>query len=81
MTDSEKAHWQEWLEESKGVLFKIKWFRIILDEAQYISCLVSLISSCIKNPHVRGSLACGELMSARKWCLTGNNTLLLRSND
>jgi hypothetical protein len=34
MTDHEKARWVEWLEEAKGIMFKIRWFRIILDEAQ-----------------------------------------------
>jgi len=36
MTDDEKAYWQEWLEDKKGIMFKIEWFRIILDEAQYV---------------------------------------------
>jgi SNF2 family DNA or RNA helicase len=35
MTDGEKAYWLEYLEERKGAMFKIDWFRIILDEAQY----------------------------------------------
>jgi SNF2 family DNA or RNA helicase len=34
-----------------------------------------LTSSCIKNPNVRSSQACGALMSARKWCLTGSTLL------
>ena len=36
MTDQEKAYWQNWLEEMKGAMFQIQWYRVILDEAQYI---------------------------------------------
>lgn len=36
MTDVEKEYWQDWLEERKGVMFQIEWYRIILDEAQYL---------------------------------------------
>jgi hypothetical protein len=36
MKDDEKERWNYWLEENKGVFFKIRWFRIILDEAQYV---------------------------------------------
>ena len=32
---------------------------------------ISINISIIKNPHVRASLACGELKAHRKWCLTG----------
>jgi hypothetical protein len=35
MKDNEREEWEEWLEENKGIMFKIEWFRIILDEAQY----------------------------------------------
>lgn len=35
LSDEELAEFQEWLEEHKGPMFKIEWFRIILDEAQY----------------------------------------------
>ena len=35
MTDGENEEWQDWLERHKGIIFKIEWFRIILDEAQY----------------------------------------------
>jgi hypothetical protein len=37
MREGEKEEWEEWLEEQKGIMFKIEWFRIILDEAQYVS--------------------------------------------
>jgi SNF2 family DNA or RNA helicase len=36
MTDDEKAYWEDWLEDHKGVMFQIEWYRIILDEAQYL---------------------------------------------
>jgi hypothetical protein len=36
MRDEEKAHWEKWLEENKGVMFTMPWYRVILDEAQYI---------------------------------------------
>ena len=72
----QKQRWANWLEEQKGPMFKIKWFRIILDEAQYVPLVeISDFLSCIKNPHVRASLACAELMAARKWCLTGTSAL------
>jgi hypothetical protein len=37
MTSEERIFWQQWLEENAGIMFQIKWFRIILDEAQYLS--------------------------------------------
>jgi hypothetical protein len=40
MKDYEKVYWEDWLEEAKGIMFKIEWFRIILDEAQYRSQLL-----------------------------------------
>lgn len=36
MTDAEREYWQDWLEERKGVMFQLEWYRIILDEAQYL---------------------------------------------
>ena len=71
MTDSEKAHWQEWLEESKGVLFKIRWFRIILDEAQYIShgnltnVQLHQKSTCPWITRLWGINVCSEMVSHR----------------
>jgi hypothetical protein len=35
MTELELEEWHEWLEENLGIMFKIEWYRIILDEAQY----------------------------------------------
>lgn len=42
MTDIEKQYWLEWLEENKGIMFRIHWFRVILDEAQYLPSEVTL---------------------------------------
>ncbi|KAJ3034755.1 hypothetical protein HDV00_004733 [Rhizophlyctis rosea] len=44
----------------KGALFGVKWFRVILDEAQNI-----------KNRSTRAATACFEIDADRRWCLTG----------
>ncbi|KAJ3047620.1 hypothetical protein HK097_011360 [Rhizophlyctis rosea] len=44
----------------KGALFGVKWFRVILDEAQNI-----------KNRSTKAATACFELDAGRRWCLTG----------
>jgi hypothetical protein len=36
MKDDERAYWEAWVEDHKGVMFQIDWYRIILDEAQYL---------------------------------------------
>ena len=73
MTDDERVWWDNWLDEHKGVMFKMEWYRIILDEAQYFVLFktIHLHISVIKNPNVRSSQACAALKSPRKWCLTG----------
>ncbi|RHZ44052.1 hypothetical protein Glove_768g12 [Diversispora epigaea] len=43
-----------------GTLFRINWFRVVLDEAQNI-----------KNMDSRASKACSELNTVHRWCLTG----------
>ncbi|CAG8470526.1 17808_t:CDS:10, partial [Cetraspora pellucida] len=47
-------------EDDKGSLFRMDWFRVVLDEAQNI-----------KNRHSRASKACSYLSSTYRWCLTG----------
>ncbi|CAG8565974.1 10588_t:CDS:10 [Dentiscutata erythropus] len=44
----------------KGSLFRMNWYRVVLDEAQNI-----------KNRNSRASKACALLMSNYRWCLTG----------
>ncbi|ORY82507.1 SNF2 family N-terminal domain-domain-containing protein [Protomyces lactucae-debilis] len=51
---------QERIERQKGNLFRIKWLRLILDEAH-----------TIKNPGSNVSLAASNLGAQRNWCLTG----------
>ncbi|KAI8979895.1 SNF2 family N-terminal domain-containing protein [Pilobolus umbonatus] len=43
-----------------GPLFKVKWYRIVLDEAQQI-----------KNKDTQSSLSCSGLSAVKRWCLTG----------
>jgi hypothetical protein len=35
MTKEKKEEHEEWIEENSGIIFKVRWWRIILDEAQY----------------------------------------------
>ncbi|CAG8569590.1 7551_t:CDS:2, partial [Gigaspora rosea] len=55
---------REWPEndedDDRGSLFRINWFRVVLDEAQNI-----------KNRNSRASKACAKLSSTYRWCLTG----------
>ncbi|KAF9011925.1 SNF2 family N-terminal domain-containing protein [Cyathus striatus] len=44
----------------KDALFKVKWWRIVLDEAHNI-----------KNEKTKGAKACCELQGKYRWCLTG----------
>ncbi|RCH96451.1 hypothetical protein CU097_000405, partial [Rhizopus azygosporus] len=43
-----------------GPLFQMKWYRVVLDEAQQI-----------KNKSTRSSVSCSTLISKKRWCLTG----------
>eukprot|EP00051_Salpingoeca_urceolata_P013114 m.163926 g.163926 ORF g.163926 m.163926 type:complete len:1125 (-) comp17702_c0_seq2:235-3609(-) len=45
---------------SRGPLFKVRWFRIILDEA-----------TAVKNRQAAASLAVSKLKGERRWCLSG----------
>jgi SNF2 family DNA or RNA helicase len=47
-----------------GDLHRVNWFRVVLDEAQ-----------AIKNNSARTSLACQNLKSVYRWCLTGTPLL------
>lgn len=56
--------WWEDAIENMGPLHQINWYRVVLDEAQ-----------AIKNNGVRTSLACQNLKSVFRWCLTGTPLL------
>lgn len=55
--------WKEAL-EGLGVLHQVSWYRVVLDEAH-----------AIKNNSARTSLACQNLKSVYRWCLTGTPLL------
>ncbi|OAX34772.1 hypothetical protein K503DRAFT_774190 [Rhizopogon vinicolor AM-OR11-026] len=46
--------------KGKDALFRVKWFRIVLDEAHNI-----------KNRNTKAAVACCELEGKYRWCLTG----------
>jgi hypothetical protein len=56
--------WWKKASESMGDLFTIYWYRVVLDEAH-----------AIKNNSARTSLACQNLRSIFRWCLTGTPLL------
>ncbi|KUJ16639.1 uncharacterized protein LY89DRAFT_647352 [Mollisia scopiformis] len=58
-----KKWWSEAI-QNLGDLHLIQWFRVVLDEAQ-----------AIKNNSARTSLACQNLKSVYRWCLTGTPLL------
>lgn len=56
--------WWKKASRSMGDLYKIYWYRVVLDEAH-----------AIKNNSARTSLACQNLRSIFRWCLTGTPLL------
>lgn len=56
--------WWETAKKEMGDLHHIQWYRVVLDEAQ-----------AIKNNSARTSLACQNLKSVYRWCLTGTPLL------
>ncbi|KZT05039.1 uncharacterized protein LAESUDRAFT_656488 [Laetiporus sulphureus 93-53] len=65
--DIEEGEEMRWLMDNGGVLARTKWFRVILDESQFI-----------RNRATRSSQAVAMLRSRYRWCLTGTpitNTL------
>lgn len=48
------------LKKDHGPLFQIKWYRVVLDEAQFI-----------KNRLTKASISCATLNAVKRWCLTG----------
>ncbi|KAI8158178.1 SNF2 family domain-containing protein [Colletotrichum sp. SAR 10_70] len=58
LVDTEK--YKEWLAENTGDLHRIKWYRVVLDEAH-----------SIKNHLTHGAFACFELQSKYRWVVSG----------
>ena len=56
--------WWKKAEKNMGDLFGVNWYRVVLDEAH-----------AIKNNAARTSLACQNLKSVFRWCLTGTPLL------
>ena len=63
---STKGYKKWWKQAVKGMgdLHKVNWYRVVLDEAH-----------AIKNNSARTSLACQNLNSVYRWCLTGTPLL------
>jgi SNF2 family DNA or RNA helicase len=68
-SDSEADHFGRTLEnkkklatsgKKKDALFRVKWWRIVLDEAHNI-----------KNRNTKAAQACSALQGKYRWCLTG----------
>lgn len=60
-TKEEKAaYWMAFYEKNRGVLHRIKFLRVVLDEAQ-----------AIKNYKSRTSIACRGLMAEKRWAMSG----------
>jgi SNF2 family DNA or RNA helicase len=57
-------NWWKTAMHDLGDLHQINWYRVVLDEAQ-----------AIKNNSARTSLACQNLKSVYRWCLTGTPLL------
>jgi SNF2 family DNA or RNA helicase len=36
MDEHERAYYRDLVDQKKGIMFQMEWFRIILDEAQYL---------------------------------------------
>ncbi|KAF2199121.1 hypothetical protein GQ43DRAFT_347720, partial [Delitschia confertaspora ATCC 74209] len=62
--EEKQAWWKEKFEENRGVLHRMMFYRIVLDEAQVI-----------KNHTSRTSIACRGLMAQHKWALSGTPIL------
>ncbi|EPE28424.1 P-loop containing nucleoside triphosphate hydrolase [Glarea lozoyensis ATCC 20868] len=63
MIDLARVHPGRWLTrsgEEAGLLHQINWYRVVLDEAHLI-----------KNYYSKTSIACQNLKSIYRWCLTG----------
>jgi len=36
MSEHDRAYFRELVDQKKGIMFQMEWYRIILDEAQYL---------------------------------------------
>lgn len=59
-SEEKNTWWRNHFEENKGILHRVEWKRVVLDEAQQI-----------KNYKSRTSLACRALTSKYRWALSG----------
>ncbi|KAG0178617.1 hypothetical protein DFQ28_004123 [Apophysomyces sp. BC1034] len=59
-SDPMQADDEQALKPGYGPLFQVEWHRVVLDEAQQI-----------KNRNTRSAMSCSELISKKRWCLTG----------
>jgi SNF2 family DNA or RNA helicase len=62
--EEKMAWWKQQYEEHRGVLHRMMFYRVVLDEAQVI-----------KNHTSRTSIACRALMAEHKWALSGTPIL------
>ncbi|KAF6822526.1 SNF2 family domain-containing protein [Colletotrichum plurivorum] len=65
---SDPAKYQNWLDERTGDLFRIVWYRVVLDEAHMI-----------KNYQSHTAYSCGQLEATNRWAVTG--TPLINSHQ
>ncbi|KAL6299805.1 SNF2 family N-terminal domain-containing protein [Sparassis latifolia] len=66
-SDVESSDEMDWIVTNGGLMARMKWFRVVLDEAQFI-----------RNRSTRSSKAVAMLRAKYRWCLTGTpvtNTL------
>ncbi|WYZ46104.1 hypothetical protein EsH8_IX_000329 [Colletotrichum jinshuiense] len=57
---SDHKKYQEWLDEQTGDLFRIEWYRVVLDEAHMI-----------KNHRTHTAFACREVSAKYRWVMSG----------
>ncbi|GAB1736623.1 hypothetical protein NU219Hw_g8248t1 [Hortaea werneckii] len=62
--EQKDAWWKDYLEQERGVLHRVEWLRVVLDEAQ-----------AIKNHKSHTSLAARGLESRHRWAISGTPIL------
>ncbi|KAF2009924.1 hypothetical protein BU24DRAFT_357138 [Aaosphaeria arxii CBS 175.79] len=58
--EQKELWWRKTFERYRGILHKMQFYRVVLDEAQ-----------AIKNHATRTSIACRAIMADMRWCITG----------